>query len=338
MNRKNSFYDKIRKGLAVFVCVVSIILISSGCSSEPKVYRVGILSGLDAFINIADGFTAKMTELGYVENKNIMYDVQKTNMDQAEMQKMLEKFVVAKVDLIFAFPTEPALLAKEAVKGTNIPVVFDIAGIEGNNLVESVPHPGGNITGIRYPGPDLVVKRFEILIELAPWIKRLYIPYDPAYPTDIPALAALRPVALSKGVTLVEAPSGSVEDIRASFDTRAKTADIGMDAIQILPELLTQSPAAWALISQFAKEHKIPLVGSQLSSADNGSVFSYCVNFYEVGRLAAPLADKIFKGIPAGTIPLITPEATFRINFKIIQELGLKVSESLLSQANEIIR
>jgi putative ABC transport system substrate-binding protein len=58
----------------------------------------------------------------------------------------------------------------------------------------------------------------------------------------------------------------------------------------------------------------------------------------EVGQLAAPLVDKIFKGTPAGTIPVITPDPHLHLNFKLAQELGLTVPEGLLNQANEVIR
>jgi putative tryptophan/tyrosine transport system substrate-binding protein len=57
-----------------------------------------------------------------------------------------------------------------------------------------------------------------------------------------------------------------------------------------------------------------------------------------MGALAAPSADKIFKGTPAGNIPIVTPEAKLFINYKLIQELGLNASEGLLVQADEIIR
>ena len=122
------------------------------------------------------------------------------------------------------------------------------------------------------------------------------------------------------------------------MQARASSDDIGMDAIQILPEALTQSPDGWAVISEYAYEHRLPLVGSQLSSADNGGVFSFCVDFIEIGRLVAPIADKVLQGTPAGTIPVASPEAHLRINYTLTQELGLTVPEGLLRHADEIIR
>jgi putative ABC transport system substrate-binding protein len=339
MKSNKYFQNIIRNRWTILTLVVVLALLLSGCRAEkPKVYRVGIIGGMEAFAPAADGFKAKMAELGYVEGENIVYDMQVATMDAAEMQRVVEQFVADEVDLILAFPTEASAVAKAATQGTDIPVVFTIAGIEGSDLVESVRQPGGNITGVRYPGPDLVVKRFEFLHELAPQIERLYIPYDPNYPNGPPALEALRPVASSHGVTLVETPVTSVEELQADLQARAASDDIGMDAIQILPEALTQSPDGWGAISSFAEEHRLPLVGSVLFSAQIGGVFSYCIDFTENGELAAPIADKVLKGTPAGTIPLVTPEAHLWINLKVIQELGLTVPEGFLAMATEIIR
>jgi putative ABC transport system substrate-binding protein len=323
----------------VLVMVIVTTLLLSGCGAPtPKVYRMGILSGVDAFASIADGFKAKMTDLGYVEGKNVVYDVQKVNADPAGEKQALNKFVADKVDLVFVFPTDSAVAAKAATQGTDIPVVFAFANLEGVDLVKSVREPGGNITGVRYPGPDLTLKRFEFLLELAPQVKRLWITFDANYPATKSSLEALRPVASAAGVTLVEVPVASVADIQADLQARAASGDIGMDAILIMPEVISQSPDGWAVISKFAAEHKVPIAGSAGFEADQGAVFSCIPDNVETGKLAAPLADKILKGTQAGTIPVVTPESRLRVNYKTAQALGLTVPEGLLRQANEVIR
>ena len=325
--------------LFLLVVIGGYLLLRQGTGEGAgRAFRVGVLGSPAAFGGIADGFKARMTELGYVEGKDIVYDVQVGDFDEAGLKRVAREYVEDKVDMIFVFPTEPAKTAKEASRGTSIPVVFSIAGLEGNNLVESVRQPGGNATGVRYPGPDLVVKRFEILLELAPHIKRHFIPYSPSYPTCLPALEALRPAASSQGVTLVEVPVASVEEIRAALEALAATGNVDIDSIQILPEALTQSPAGWAAISDFAREHRLPLVGSILPSARIGGVFSYCIDFPEVGALAAPVADKILRGAQPGRIPVVTPEAHLWVNCKVIRELGLSVSEGLLARADKVFR
>ena len=72
-----------RQMLLVTTLVMFCVFVSGCGKKTQKVYRVGILSGLDYMANTADGFKAKMTELGYIEGENIVYDHQKTNFDMA---------------------------------------------------------------------------------------------------------------------------------------------------------------------------------------------------------------------------------------------------------------
>ncbi len=329
------------KGIWLVTLVLIVVgnLFVSGCGAEqPKVYRVGILNGFAPFGDIAEGFKAKMTDLGYVEGKNIVYDVQVSNYDPAEEERIVKQFVTDKVDLIFTFATEAAISAKTGTAGTDIPVVFAFAVLEGNDLIESVRQPGGNITGVRFPGPELSVKRFEILHKLAPQAKRVGIIYNSNYPANKSQLEVLHPAASAVGITLVEIPVNSVADIEADLQARSAAIDVGLDAILIITDDLSQTPDGWPMISQFAAEHHLPIAGSAAFEADTGAILSYIPDSFETGGLAAPLADKILKGTPVDTIPVITPESRLRLNYALAQELGLTVDEGLLSQATEIIR
>jgi putative ABC transport system substrate-binding protein len=95
---------------------------------------------------------------------------------------------------------------------------------------------------------------------------------------------------------------------------------------------------AWTLITDFAAAHRLPIGGAGHFAADRGAVFSYAGNLTEQGRLSAALADKILKGSPAGTIPVVTSETYLRLNYKKARELGLTVPEELFSLAANIIR
>ncbi len=326
----------------VFAAFLVAVVLLSGCTSQTaqtqKVYRVGIISGAEPFASIADGFKNKMTELGYVEGKNIVYYIHELNADPEGEKRAVRKFVDDKVDLIFAFPTDPALAAKAATQRTSIPVVFALGGIEGTNLVESVVHPGGTITGVRFPGPESTVMRLNLLQELAPKAKRILIVYDQNYPNAPSALEQLRPAAPSSGLTLVEDPVNNLEELKAALQKRDASGDIGIDAILIMPEILTQTPDGFGAILKFAKEHRVPIGGGMPYTADMGAVFSFGPDNFEMGRQAATLADKIFKGTPAGTIMVVTPPCYLRLNYKATQELGLNVSEGMLNRADEIIR
>jgi putative ABC transport system substrate-binding protein len=337
------YYDKQQqfskqKGfwLAILILIVVSSLFLSGCvgvQADTKVYRVGILSGLDFLVDTVDGFKAEMTKLGYVEGKNIIYDVQTTNFDPAEEQRILEKFVADEVDLIFTFPTEVALTAKAATQGTDIPVLFAHAFIEETGLVESIREPGGNITGVRYPAPDIAVKSLETLLEVAPQAKRVWLPYMKDYPTISSQLEVLRPTAASWGITLVEFPVTSTAEIEAELQAKAQSEDIGIDAIMHIAEPVATWSDAIAVISEFVVEHKLAYHGT-----GGKCVFILTTDPVQVGKQSASLADKILKGTPAGTIPVVSADPVLTINYAVAQELGLTIPEGLLSQAAEIIR
>lgn len=330
-----------RTGFGAFVLInlfAAALLLSTCRTSSAQVYHVGILSALPPFAPMSDGFKQRMTELGYIEGQNIIYDLQTVIPGSPEEQRAAKQFVDEKVDLIFAFATEGALTAKAATQGTTIPVVFASANLEGVDLVQNIAHPGENVTGARFPGPELTVARAERLRAIAPRATRIGLFYNANYPANKSGLDALRPEAARLGITLVEVPVISVAELQAKLQERAASADIGIDAILITTDDLTQSPDGWSLLSTFATQHALPIAGSAAFEADSGAIFSYIPDNIETGRLAADSADTIFKGTPAGDIPVFTPESKLRINIRRVQELGLTVPDGLLRQAAEIIR
>jgi len=323
---------------AIIIAAIAVSLTMSGCASQkeeaPKVYHVGILSGLSFFGKTVDGFKSGMASLGYIEGENIVYDVQETNFSQDAYRKILQKFVDDKVDLIFVYPTEAAQEAKAVTQGAGIPVLFAHSGIENTDLVDSVREPGGDITGVRLPAPDLAAKHLEILLELDPKIKRVCVTYLRGYPLIPSEMEALNETAKLSGVTLVEAPADNSTELEAWFAAREKSDDIGFDAILMIPEPLDAFPA----IATFAYKHRLPFGGATNTFGNYSSIFGFMPDNAAVGKLAAPMADKILKGTPAGTIPVVSPEGYLLIDVKAAEQLGVTVPESLLSQANEIIR
>jgi putative ABC transport system substrate-binding protein len=318
--------------------VVFALLLGGCAAEEPKVYRVGIIKG-GSFAIIADGFTAGMAELGYVEGENIIYDAPDAGDDISGAPSIAEQFVADGVDLIFTAGSTPgALAAKAATQGTDIPVVFAYATTEGTNVIESVREPGGNITGVRYPGHEMMIKRLELLLEIAPEVERVWIGYDVNNPNTEAALETLRSAVPSLGLELVEAPAAAFEELEADLAARAAADDIGLDAIILMPDGFNHTPDGVMMLSKFAAEHGVPLGGSMLYTVEMGAVFGNANDLIKVGELAAPIADKVLKGTPAGTIPVVTPEQDLYINYIVAQELGLTVPEGLLSQAAEIIR
>jgi putative ABC transport system substrate-binding protein len=330
---------KTLNGWMVCSLAVAATLLLSGCAgaAKPKVYKVGVLSGLSFIANITDIFKSKMTELGYVEGKNITYDVQAMDFDMAAYQAAAEGFVKEGVDLILSFPTEASQEAKKATQGTNIPVIFTFAFTEGTGLVDSITAPGENVTGVRYPGPDIALKRFEVMMQMDPAIKRMWIPYQRGYPVVESQMEALRPAAEAAGVTLIEFPANDAAELQAELDARAAQEDPGIDAILFLSEPLAVTPEPFEVMAKFAYEHQIPIGGAMMAAGDYSSIFGIVGDITSSGVEAALLADKIFKGTNPGTIPVVSAESYFQISVKAAQDQGVTVPDGLLAQANEVM-
>ena len=337
-SKKRLSHHRLRHKRRISICAISIGLMIVGCSEPPpKSYRVGVVCGADLFLPVIDGMKSKLTELGFVEGENIVYDVQTFNDDPEGEGRAAATFVAEEVDLIVSVPTQATVKAYRAIQGTDIPLVFSYVGIEGTGLVQSVPRPGGNVTGVRYPGPEQICKRLELLQAFLPEAKRVWIGYDKNYPTIGPALEPLRALAASLDIKLIEAPVTTLEEFKRDLEKRARAPDPGMDAIILLPDTLNHSSAGWEAIRTFAKTRNIPVGGSFHYTVEQGALYGNGDEMAAIGELTAPLVAKVLNGIPPGTIPVVSPEQVLTINYDVALDLGIAVPEGLLNMASRII-
>ncbi|WP_419660345.1 ABC transporter substrate-binding protein [Desulfosarcina variabilis] len=337
--KKRPIPDQLRSEWRMLLIVIIVGFLINGCTDpEPKVYRVGVVCGADLFLPVIDGLKSKMAELGFKEGETIVYEIYSFNNDPEGERRAAETLVAEKVDLIVTVPTQPSVKAHRAIQGTDIPLVFSYAGIEGIGLVESVPRPGGNVTGVRFPGPEQICKRLELMQAFLPKVRRVWIGYNQNYPTIGPALQALRILSASMGITLVEAPVTTLRELEWDLERRAREADPGLDAIILMPDTFNHSSAGWEVIRTVAKKHKIPIGGSFFYTAEQGALYCNGNEMVTVGELTAPLVSKVLNGTPAGMIPVVSPEQVLTINLTVARELGVEVPRGLLSMASQIIR
>ncbi len=331
---------------AVFVIIILVVVIffwTNGMlnlDQKKKIYKVGILNGFDYVRANSDGFVAGMTELGYIENENIIYDIQSTLVDLDEYRAALKKFVDEGVDLIFTFPTEASLEGKKIAIENGIPVIFSNANFEGVNLINTIKEPGNNLTGVRYPGPDVALKRFEVLMKIVPEAENILIPYDKNYPIVPSQLVIIREWAPKLGVNIIEMPVESPDDLEKQIGDLVESGQ-KIDALLGIVETVSGDLTYASIWGKYAEENKIPTGGIVLLKEDGYKYETLCgvdINGFASGKQAAKLADKVFKGVPAGTIPVESAEMFVSINYKRAKEMGIEIGEELLSVADEIIR
>ena len=149
-------------------------------------------------------------------------------------------------------------------------------------------------------------------------------------------MEALHPVAKKAGITLIETPLRNAAEVEAFLKQRAEKPDF--DALFCIAEILTIQPDAFLVMNKYTTKHKIPMGGVLMEVDGYSSVYWVNVKDSDAGINGAILADKILKGAKAGTIPVISSESYFELNYKEAKKLGLNVSEGLLVQANRVIR
>jgi len=116
-----------------------------------KVTRIGYLSSLDLATESArtEGIRLALRELGYIEGQNIAFEYRYSEGKTDRASELAAELVRLKVDIIVvAGGIHWIGAAKNATK--TIPVVMVGAGndpVEAG-LIESLAHPGGNVTGL----------------------------------------------------------------------------------------------------------------------------------------------------------------------------------------------
>jgi len=279
-------------------------------------------------VGLRDGLVA----LGYREGEQFVIGVRFTQGDIAALTAAARDLVQSGVDLIFAIGVTAARAAQLATN--RIPIVF--ASVVGDpvalGLVQSYARPGGNITGVLHEDIDLSAKRLEIFKEMLPGLKRVLFTYDPNDTDEAAAARLYRAAARQLGLVLVEKPVRTEEEART---TLAKFRKGEVDGIIAPSNLSLNIPG---VVLDATSQRTIPTMFNGAFYVERGGLVSYGPDFYESGRQAARLMDKIVKGENPGRIPVeANPKMELAINMKVARALKLTISPAVSQRANRLI-
>jgi putative ABC transport system substrate-binding protein len=228
---------------------------------------------------VIEGFKAEMTELGYVEGENVTYiynGVVEPNLQAVDTE--IENLLAQDVDLLFSVGNLATLQAKQAVEGTDIPAVFgSVLDPVGEGLVESIAHPGGNLTGSQ--GSKQEPKALEWLVTIVPGANKVYLPYNPNDAVTLTALPSVEEAAAQLNIELVLDEVQSAEEAITAIESLPED----VDAIFRIPSP-TLDPRNNEL-SQAALQRGIPL-GSSLP-LDEAVLITLAADFFGMGKQAS---------------------------------------------------
>ena len=314
--------------------VFSLLVCSMGVpeASAQKIYHIGALVAEDQFVPAFNGFKKKMAELGYTEGKDINYDFYNAKGDRDSVQKLAEKLVHAKPDLVVTSSTTATAPIAKLTAGSNLPVVFLSAG-NPLGLVKSYASSGNNLTGISAASLDLTAKRLELLKELAPWVKRVVSLNYPQGVNYRDNLAAVREAAKKIGLVIKEVNASSPDELRRVIRTITRKA---ADAILLQPDAFFAKNIE-VVIQQSLKE-KLPVIPTLINNVKRGALATYSPDYFALGEQGAMLVNRILRGAKPADLPIEQPlKLVLAINLKTAKVIGLKISKELLLRADEVI-
>jgi putative tryptophan/tyrosine transport system substrate-binding protein len=298
-----------------------------------KVYRIGILEAIPAAQNAAslDALRKGLRDLGYIEGQNLIIEYRSADGRAERFPDLASELVHLKVDLIVTRGTPAARAAKNAT-GT-IPVVMATMG-DPRAIVASFAHPGGNITGVTTFSTELTAKRIELLKELVPNLSRVALLHNMGNPAAPPEWQETKTAARSLGLHAELLDVRTQDDLGRAFELAVRAH---VDALLIGADGLTQMHQQ-TLVDLVARS-RLPAAYPAREFVEAGGLIAYAVNYPDLYFRLASFVDKIFKGAKPGELPVEQPtKFELVINLKTAKALGLKIPQSVLLRADEVVQ
>jgi putative ABC transport system substrate-binding protein len=299
-----------------------------------RVYHVGTLN---PSVPMTEGspsgkiLVKTLAERGYVLGQNLTFDARGAMGDVAKLPALLQELKARGVDAIVVVGYPAAL----AAKSTNIPTV----GANGlgdpveTRLIDSLAHPGGNITGISDVAATLTTKRLSLLKELSPKLQKIAMLWNKDDVGMSLRYEASAKVAKAIGITVQGLGVREPDDFNEAFSVM--NAD-PPDAILMVADALTVLNRK--RVFEFAAARRLPAIYEYDFLVRDGGLMSYGPDLTESFERAAALVDRIFKGAKPGDLPFEQPTRyLFVINLKTAKSIGLEVPPTLLALADEVI-
>ena len=304
----------------------------AGAQQPAKVPRIGYIAPTGPENTNYAAFLRGLRDLGYIEGKNILVEYRSMEGNRDRIPSLMAELVQLQVDILVS-PNAPTILAaKQATRTIAIVMVVNTDPV-ASGLVDSLAHPGGNITGITRLTRDLSGKRLEVLKEVFPGISRVGVledadARDKAFKDYDAAGRALKIQLQSLEVR------GPNPDLEGAFQAAVKTHVRALIATQTT--VLVPYPKK---IADLAIKHRLPLMFESSRTVEAGGLLSYSSNEPENFKRAAYYVDRILKGAKPAELPVEQPtKFEFVINLKTAKTLGLTIPPDVLARANKIIR
>jgi putative ABC transport system substrate-binding protein len=294
---------------------------------RPTIGFLGV-STASAWTHWTAAFVRRLGELGWIDGRNVAIEYRWAEGRSDRYVEFAAELVRLKVDVIV---TGGSAIPAAMQATSTIPIVFALA-VDVGGLVTSLARPGGNVTGLSVLSNETASKRIEILREVIPGLRRLAVLGNAANAGTVDEMREVKTAAQALGVEVDRLEIRRAEDIAAAFEQLTS----GTQALYVCPDALVN--ANRTRIGILALGARLPTMFGFREYVDPAGLMSYGPHIPDLFRRAGEYVDKILRGAKAGDLPVEQPtKFELVVNLTVAKALGLKLPESFLLRADEVI-
>jgi putative ABC transport system substrate-binding protein len=319
----------ILRRIVQFLILIAVLPFSA-CTGqpEPRTHTIGVLNIVPALDPLLVEARAELARHGYVEGENLTFLYAGPQTSLEEVDATIQAYLAQDVDIILSLGTPTTRIAQQLTSESQTPVVFAATDPVSSGLVQILSEPGANLTGIATGAAE--DRRLEILLQILPDARRIYIPYNPDDTSPTAALRLVRAAADQLNLELVLAEVRTLEEISIAID--AIPADI--DAVFLLPDsLIAAAHSDWeALVA----ERNLPMCTPP--PINHNTLVTYGFEAEATGRQLGRIAASVLDGAAPARIPIEPGELVLSIDMRVAEAIGVEVPQAVLVQADRILR
>jgi putative tryptophan/tyrosine transport system substrate-binding protein len=304
-------------------------------AQQPAMPVIGFMSARspEDSVHLLEAFRRGLKEGGFVEGENVAIQFRWARGDYSRLPALAADLVSRQVAVIVAAGGDVSALAAKPATAT-IPIVFGIGGDPvGAGLVESFSRPGGNVTGVTLLTNQMEPKRLGLLRDLAPGVPLIGALLNPNFSPAARQLQQLEEAARAISQRIVIAKASNDDALEAAFVSLVREG-AGSLLVTADPYFDTRRDR----IVAFAARQRLPAIYQFREYAVAGGLLSYGVSITDAYHQYGAYAARILKGAKPADLPVHQPtKFELVINLKTAKTLGLKISDNLLTLADEVI-
>ena len=319
-------------GLILGVAIGAVCpFLGAHADPAPGVSHIGVLTPEGQSPN-EEGLRAGLSELGYIEGKNLTIEWQHYAQSDDSLRSAAEDLVRLRVDLIVATGTQAARAALSATPA--IPVVFVSADPLAAGLVASLAHPGANATGVSGQSADLMAKRLQLLRRVAPRTRHVTLLLNPASPLQAAVLTEAQKAGRRLHIDITPLSARNADELDTALHGLQRSEGRAFVVSSDVLFIVNRDKIAEAI-----RKARLPALVATRDYRGDGVLLSYGPSLGPMLQRVSIYVDKILKGAKPGDLPVEqASRLELIVDLRVAQELGLKVPEDVLLSADEVIR